>query len=343
MQWLALTLCSVTLVAQNASPCRILGRVMDLEGHPIPRAEIILKTSDGRESPSFWSDAQGRFGLQTTSQGYLQLMVKATNHDLVGLPFLQVPGSELNPEFRLPLIPWLEPKSGSIALWGTQDGTPLEGAALTRRADGTWVWEKEAPAGSVVKAGASFPGYVNHPGHNADRYSDGSNFAEYFSKNGRIRFVLDPRKMGKAGERPSLMLPPSQDGFRQAMMKVSRVHGLLKSLYDKGPLSDADVQALVGMLQSEADGASKGLATCYLVGQVTIYGLTQRPLPAELVRRLTADFSYDNYLWETSDLVRNTVIGATANPKATRKAMEEADRRQGGRYSNRFLMSGFLR
>jgi len=163
-------LCSVALLAQEAAPFRIQGRVMDLEGHPLARAEITLKAGPG---PGFtcWSDGEGRFALRTTSRGYLTLQVEASARQTAYLSMLQVPGGESNPEFRLALIPWVEPKEGALPLWGTLDGQSLPGGSrLTPRGDGTWVAELAGREGSVFKGSVSLGGYVIHPGHTADRF-----------------------------------------------------------------------------------------------------------------------------------------------------------------------------
>lgn len=327
MRFLSLLLCAGCLVAQDAAGVRINGRVLDPEGRPLARVVVSVSRQGTRSLGSVVTNSEGSYGLSGRIQGYATLRFEAAGRLSGGVPLLLKPGSAVGVDARLPLIPWEEPK-GPIPLMGLLDNQALPpDAKLTRQNDGTWAWEIAAKDGTVLQAGAMVKGYTTHPGHTADEYKDGAGIAIYRARGGRIRFVLDPRKMGRPGEQPSVkVLDPAQDGLRQAMVKTGLIGDLWGSMAQSGAPTPLQVDLLLGLLESEAATAPEGLATVYLMTEVAVLGASQRPVPQALADRILADLGPENYLWESNEKAILAVLKATRDPKASYKRLVAADK-----------------
>jgi len=323
---LSLLMCASCLMAQSAPGVRFTGRVLDLEGRPLAKAVVTVLWQGSRPAGSMVTGGDGRFALSGMLRGYVTLKAEVSGRLSGGVQLLLKPDSTINLEARLPLIPWEEPK-GPIPLMGLLDGEALpQDARLTRQSDGTWAWEVAAKEGSVLQAGAMVRGYTTHPGHGADEYQDGSGIAYYRSHQGRIRFMLDPRKLGRPGETPLMtILDPAQDGLRQARRKLGYIEDLFMSLAEAGTPNERQLTSLLGLLEAEAAATPGGLGTIFLMSQVAILGASGRPVPRVLAERILADLAPENYLWESSDKLVLAVLKATADPKAARARLVAAD------------------
>lgn len=326
MRFLPVLFCSVCLMAQPAARTLLKGRVVDPEGRPVAQAKLTVGQGRTRELASVLTDREGRFSLAIPTFGYLRLHVDASAHLSGVLPLFVPKGSVLPLEARLPLIPWQRP-AAPIPLMGllNNQGLPKD-AQLTEQTDGTWAWEIKAGAGEELQAGAMLPGGQVHPGHTADVYKEGTGIAYYRPHAGRIRFVLDPRRMGKAGEQVVFTgLDAAQDRFREAWQKVMRVTELYRATAKTGPVTEAQLTSMTGLLEGEAIAAKDGLASFYRVAEVSLLGASRQPIPKVLADKILAELGPDNYIWDANDPIVAAVVKATGDPKAALARLDAAD------------------
>ena len=208
-------LCGALLCVQSATAQQqtsIIGTLLGHDGKVMKKAQVHLASfADGKVVQNADAGDNGAFSLSTERKGLLELQCTGVDHALHSVWVLIDKPETIRLNVRLKANEYVRDFSAVTVVGSFNDFDPSSGKKLTKQPDGMYAVQIETkePKFAYQFTGLEKSGRTVN-GQQAEEYAydnDGDYKAIVTPKGGKVRIVLDPKKLPRVKSKPAVQFP----------------------------------------------------------------------------------------------------------------------------------------